>query len=272
MSVNMGFAKRKTSAPFPYMSVACTSTGRHLLWPKFATQVFSPVEHLTLKHKTHSQSSEEHNTVDRAGWRKVLRSFSNMKTLRVDDGFIQGLSRCLQMDEGELSLDLLPELHELTYSSSSDTGDLFTSFINARQDAGCPITLSTCSSSQCPLILWSRPLKPPKSHRRAASPDFVPIHSASAAFYPTMATTLSLRILRRGVPSDVCTLIYIRFAWPYTFVYPLPIHHLSFLICVPDYPLVRPFCLCQWVGNLGIVVFSLCMYEYNLIQTRWKIC
>jgi hypothetical protein len=63
-----------------------------------------------------------------------------VKTLRVDDGLIEGLSRCLQLDEGEgeLPLDLLPELHGLTYTRSSDTGDLFTSFINARQDAGRP--------------------------------------------------------------------------------------------------------------------------------------
>jgi hypothetical protein len=115
--------------------------------------------------------------------------------------------------------------------------------------------------------LWSRPLKPPQSHRRAAGlvitpllypgshrqtaelfvyrPDFVPLRSISAAFYLTMAGhDPLLRILPRGVPSDVCTLIYTRFALPYTFVYPLPIHHLCVLNCVPDYTLLRPFCFC----------------------------
>jgi hypothetical protein len=75
--------------------------------------VFSAAEHLTLEH-THSQLSEEHNTVDRAEWRKLLKSFSNVKTLQVDDGLIEGLYCCLQLDEGELPLDLLPELHEFT--------------------------------------------------------------------------------------------------------------------------------------------------------------
>jgi hypothetical protein len=57
---------------------------------------------------------------------------------RIDDGLIEGLSRCLQLGEGEVPLDLLLELHKLTYSRtrSSDTGDLFTPSINARQEAG----------------------------------------------------------------------------------------------------------------------------------------
>ncbi|KAF8489514.1 hypothetical protein F5888DRAFT_1160219 [Russula emetica] len=111
------------------------------------SQVFSPVEDLTLKR---SQSSEEHSTVDLSEWRKLLRSFSNVKTLRVGDGLIEGLSHCLQLDEGEdeLPSDLLPELHELTYSRNSDTDNGFASFINARQNDGRPITLVDCSSSQ----------------------------------------------------------------------------------------------------------------------------
>jgi hypothetical protein len=104
-------------------------------------QIFSAVEHLTLQNEVHSQSSEEHNEVDRIEWRKILRSFSNVKTLRVKDGLDKEIARCLQLEDGELPLDLLPELHELTCSGSRDTGDLFTSFINARQDAGRSITL-----------------------------------------------------------------------------------------------------------------------------------
>ena len=56
-----------------------------------------------------------------------------------------GLSRnslCLRVEDGELPLELLPELQELTYSGSGDTGDAFTSFINARQNAGRPVSLS----------------------------------------------------------------------------------------------------------------------------------
>jgi hypothetical protein len=105
-------------------------------------QIFSTVEHLTLEHQ---DSSEEHNGADRTEWRKLLRSFSNVKTLRIDDGLVKELSRSLQPDDVELplGLELLPELQELKYSGSGDTGDAFafTSFINARQNAGRPVTL-----------------------------------------------------------------------------------------------------------------------------------
>ncbi|KAI0275825.1 hypothetical protein BGY98DRAFT_755076 [Russula aff. rugulosa BPL654] len=78
--------------------------------------VFSSVEHLTLEHEVHRQSSEEHNDVDRTEWRKLLRPFINVKTLHVGDGLVEELSRSLRLDDGELPLELLPELQELTYS------------------------------------------------------------------------------------------------------------------------------------------------------------
>ena len=58
-------------------------------------QVFSAVEHLALQHEAHSQSSEEHNDVDRIEWCRLLRSFSNVKTLEVKDGLVEQVSRCL---------------------------------------------------------------------------------------------------------------------------------------------------------------------------------
>ncbi len=105
------------------------------------SRVFSPVEYLTLRHEVHSQSSEEHNEVDRIEWRKLLRSFNNVKTLHVGDGLVKELSRCLRSEDGELPLELLPELQELTYSESGDTSNAFTSFIEARQNAGRTVTL-----------------------------------------------------------------------------------------------------------------------------------
>jgi len=102
------------------------------------SQVFSAVEDLSLAHEVHSQSSEEHNDVDEIGWRNILRSFSNVKTLRVEDGLVEDLSRCLRSEDGELPLELLPGLRKLTYSGSSDAGDAFTSYIDARQNAGPP--------------------------------------------------------------------------------------------------------------------------------------
>ena len=103
--------------------------------------VFSAVDHLSLKHEVHSQSSEEHNEADRTEWRKLLSSFRNVKTLLVAEGLVKELSRCLQLDDGELPLKILPELQELTYSGSANIGGAFASFIDARQNAGRPITL-----------------------------------------------------------------------------------------------------------------------------------
>ncbi len=105
------------------------------------SQIFSPVEHLTLEHDVHDRSSEEYNEVDRTEWHKLLRSFNNVKTLIVKDGLVGELSRCLQLDDGEPSLELLPELQELTYFGSGDTGEAFTSFVQARQNTGRPVTL-----------------------------------------------------------------------------------------------------------------------------------
>jgi hypothetical protein len=100
------------------------------------------VEYLDFRHEVHSQSSEEHNDVDRIEWRNLLRPFSNVKTLRVEDGLVEQLSRCLRLEDGELPLGLLPELQELRYSGSGDTDDAFTSFIDARKNAGRPVKLA----------------------------------------------------------------------------------------------------------------------------------
>jgi hypothetical protein len=121
---------------------------RHLDWQvSSAAQVFgllgpmfSAVEHLTLEHRVYNQSSEEHEA-DYTEWRKLLSSFRNAKTLHVAEGLVEELSRYLQPDDGEPSLETLPELQELTYSGSGNSGGAFTSFINARQNAGRPITL-----------------------------------------------------------------------------------------------------------------------------------
>jgi hypothetical protein len=105
------------------------------------SQVFSAVGLLTLRHDVHGQSSEEHNDVDRIEWRNLLRPFSNVKTLVVEDGLVEQLSRCLRLEDGELPLELLPELQDLTYFGSGDAGDAFTPFIDARRDAGRPVSL-----------------------------------------------------------------------------------------------------------------------------------
>ena len=114
------------------------------------SQAFSAVEHLTLRHGVHRQSPEEHNDVDRIEWRKLFRYFSNLKTLRVKDGLVEQLSRCLRLEDGELPLELLPELQELTYYGSRETSDAFSSFTDARRNAGRPVTLVRHSSRTSP--------------------------------------------------------------------------------------------------------------------------
>ena len=106
------------------------------------THLFSAVEHLTLEHEVHSQSSEAHNEVNHTDWRKLLKSFGNAKTLWIGNGLVEQLSRSLELEDGELPLELLPELQELKYSRSGDTVDAFTSFINAHQNAGRPVTVA----------------------------------------------------------------------------------------------------------------------------------
>jgi hypothetical protein len=108
------------------------------------SSMFSSVEDLTLEHKEHSRSSEE---VERTEWRRLLRSFSNVKTLWIDEGLVGELSRCLQLEDGELPLGLLPELQELRYTGSANT---FTSFTDARQNAGRPVILDRRSPSPDP--------------------------------------------------------------------------------------------------------------------------
>ena len=105
------------------------------------SQIFTAVEHLALEHEVQCRPSGEHNELDPTEWRKLLRPFSKVKTLRIHKRLVKGLSRCLGSENGELPLELLPELHEITLYGSGDARDAFTSFIDARRNAGLPVTL-----------------------------------------------------------------------------------------------------------------------------------
>jgi hypothetical protein len=54
--------------------------------------LFSAVEHVTLQHEVHTRSSKEHNEADCTEWRQLLGSFRNVKTLRIAEGLVEGLS------------------------------------------------------------------------------------------------------------------------------------------------------------------------------------
>ena len=108
---------------------------------------FSAVERITLRYRRRFARLEDRkNAADRTHWRELLRSFGNVKTLRVaDDDLIMPVSNCLRPDDEESPMELLPELKELKYgniTSRSDTGLEFTSFIDAREKAGHPVTLT----------------------------------------------------------------------------------------------------------------------------------
>ena len=148
------FDKFASAGVFPYDGTEEYSLGIlikscHLDWQissmaqisNFVSQMFSAVESLVLQHDVHSSSSEEHDQVDLTEWRKLLRPFNNVKTLRIQTGLVKDLSRCLESEDGELSLELLPELQELEYFGGDDTDDAFSSFIDARRNAGRPVTL-----------------------------------------------------------------------------------------------------------------------------------
>ena len=102
--------------------------------------VFSTVEHLTLEFEWYPGSMEV-NEAERPQWRELLGSFSNVKILRVHSDFHGHISRSLKVGDGGSPLELLPELRELHYPRFLDDGNPFDAFIDARQDAGHPVTL-----------------------------------------------------------------------------------------------------------------------------------
>ena len=133
--------------------------------------LFSVVEHLTFEHEVHSWSSEEHNEVDRAEWRKLLRPFKNVKTLWIDNGLVEQLSRFLDLEDEERFLELLPELQELTYIGSGNTGDAFNSFIKTRQNADRAITWVRHNPSTDSVHIPSRPFSITRASSEAGN-DF----------------------------------------------------------------------------------------------------
>jgi len=111
--------------------------------------VLSAVVHLSLEYQETVTLSEWHSETtrtDRAEWRKLLGAFRNVKTLSVHGGLVWEISRSLQVldneDDGEPILDLLlPELDRLEFHGSGNGGDAFAPFIEARNNAGRPVTL-----------------------------------------------------------------------------------------------------------------------------------
>jgi hypothetical protein len=129
-----------------YLQIEC----RHFDWQVASTiqilatlsPVISLVEKLSIRHEEHNQSSEWHNQVDRIQWRELLTPFSNVKVLHLEKGFVglKGFGDSLPSGDGEMAMEILPNLEELSYSDN-DIGGAFTPFINERKAAGHPVRL-----------------------------------------------------------------------------------------------------------------------------------
>lgn len=127
-----------------------TQGGRHLDWQltcvtKFLNtfrRVFSPVEHLILRHDGHLTPPERNNEASPTQWREFFTVFGNLKAIYMDQTLAGQLSRSLQPDEGESATDLLPELREIGYATSDDSDNaFFAEFVHARQNAGRPVAV-----------------------------------------------------------------------------------------------------------------------------------
>jgi len=102
--------------------------------------LFSNVVDLTLNYREHTSLLEWQNQVDCTQWHELLRSFRNVKTLRIHNGLIRDLSRCLQLD-GEPPSELLSELTEIVCSVGSINDKIFLAFIDEREVASQPVKL-----------------------------------------------------------------------------------------------------------------------------------
>jgi hypothetical protein len=127
-----------------FIEVTC----RHLDWQvssmaqifNVLSPLFSKVVDLTLDYRKHTLSSEWHNQADPTRWRELLGAFGNVKTLRVHNGLIGEVSRSLQSD-GELPVEVLPELNELICPARSVDEKTFASVVHEREIAGQPVNL-----------------------------------------------------------------------------------------------------------------------------------
>jgi F-box-like len=103
--------------------------------------VLSVVEKVTFSYDELNRSSEWHNDADRSQWCELLRPFTNVKTIHVQDDLANKIFHSLPSDDGEPPLEVLPNLEEIGYSGGGDTRDAFTRFLNERQASGHPVSL-----------------------------------------------------------------------------------------------------------------------------------
>ena len=79
----------------------------------------------------------ENGEIDSTTWHELLRSFIGAKTLQIDDGLLEDLSRALHVDDVGLDPGFLPNLQYIDARTN-----LFASFIDTRRLVGRPVRLS----------------------------------------------------------------------------------------------------------------------------------
>ncbi|KAN0111242.1 hypothetical protein V8E52_008722 [Russula decolorans] len=99
---------------------------------------FSAMEYVILEHRNIMWSVEVYMEIEHE-WCKLFRTFSNLKTLCVDDEFVEELSRCLLVDDEGHPLEPLPEL-AFSQAGSDNDRDVFISLIDTLQNTGRPVT------------------------------------------------------------------------------------------------------------------------------------
>ena len=99
----------------------------------------SGVEQLMLYHNSGEIPTQLRNgAIESTSWHDLLRSFTGVKRLYINDEILEELSRALQMDEVRLDPGFLPNLRYITAKDN-----LFTSFIDTRQVIGRPVQFVT---------------------------------------------------------------------------------------------------------------------------------
>jgi hypothetical protein len=147
--------EERKSYPFR-LQIMC----RHLDWQvSSAAQILntlqpilSGVEKLTLIYGEHYRSSEWHNEVDRTQWHQLLRPFSNLKTLYVENGLVGKLARSLHTDDGDPPPELLPNLEKVGYSGGQVAQKALTPFIDERRVTGHPVKLTVAAISEFSML------------------------------------------------------------------------------------------------------------------------
>jgi hypothetical protein len=112
----------------------------------------SVVKRLTLCYEEDDLSSWWHNKASGPRWSELLRPFTGVEVLHVAGGLIGQVSRSLQSEDGEPPPQLLPELTKLIYYKEGDPSDAFDSFVESREIAGSPITLTQKPPSPSSLL------------------------------------------------------------------------------------------------------------------------